>query len=139
MYCGDVAVRPVITITLDKTIEEAAALMTQHHVGLLVIVEKDNPKKPIGVVSERDLIKAIANKIPPTETIDKVGTIEKFIYVYKDDLITTAAQKMKLHKVRHLVVLERDGTLYGVISIRDLIGEKSILDILARDRAPTEE
>ncbi|MEM1889942.1 MAG: CBS domain-containing protein [Pyrobaculum sp.] len=68
-----------------------------------------------------------------------MGTIEKFIYVYKDDLITTAAQKMKLHKVRHLVVLERDGTLYGVISIRDLIGEKSILDILARDRAPTEE
>lgn len=47
MYCGDVAVRPVITITLDKTIEEAAALMTQHHIGLLVIVEKDNPKNPL--------------------------------------------------------------------------------------------
>ncbi|MEM1925016.1 MAG: CBS domain-containing protein [Pyrobaculum sp.] len=44
MYCGDVAVRPVITITLDKTIEEAAALMTQHHIGLLVIVEKESEK-----------------------------------------------------------------------------------------------
>jgi CBS domain-containing protein len=42
---------------------------------------------------------------------------------------------MKQYNVRHIVVLDRNGELHGVISIRDLIGEKQILDTLARDWA----
>lgn len=139
MYCGDIATKPALTVPPDKTIEDAAALMAEHRVGLLVIVDRENPRRPIGVISERDIIKAVASKTPLTATVDKAGTIGNFVYVYKDDPITTAAVKMRQHKVRHVVVLERNGDLYGVISIRDLIGEKKILEILARERAPTEE
>jgi CBS domain-containing protein len=46
---------------------------------------------------------------------------------------------MKQFNVRHVVVLDRSGELVGVISIRDLVGEKKILEILARERVPTQE
>jgi FOG: CBS domain len=114
-------------------------MMANHHVGLLVIVERENPKRPIGVISERDIIRTIASKAPLTVTVDKAGTTGNFVYVYADEPITAAARKMKQYNVRHVVVLDRSGELVGVISIRDLIGEKNVLEILARDRAPTME
>jgi len=139
MYCGDLASRPPVTIASDATLYEAAEKMAQHKVGLLVVVDKANPKKPIGVVSERDVIRAIAAKMPLDTTVDKVGTMHNFVFVYADDPITTAARKMKERNVRHVVVLDKNGELYGVISIRDLIKERAVLEILARDRVPTKE
>jgi len=139
MYCGDIASRPPITVTSDATMHEAAEKMAQHRVGLLVVVDKANPKKPIGVVSERDIIRAIAAKMPLDTTVDKVGTMHNFVFVYADEPVTAAARKMKEHGVRHVVVLDKNGELYGVISIRDLIREREVLEILARDRVPTKE
>jgi CBS domain-containing protein len=139
MNCGELASKPPVTITPDKTVEEAAEMMVKHRVGLLVIVDKENPRRPIGVISERDIIRTIASKVPPTVTVDKAGTMKNFVYVYADEPVTAAAVKMKQFNVRHVVVLDRNGELVGVISIRDLIGEKKILEILARERAPTQE
>jgi len=139
MNCGELASKPPVTITPDKTVEEAAEMMVNHRVGLLVIVDKENPKRPIGVISERDIIRTIAGKAPLTVTVDKAGTTKNFVYVYADEPVTAAAVKMKQFNVRHVVVLDRSGELVGVISIRDLIGEKKILEILARERVPTQE
>ncbi len=139
MNCGELASKPPVTITVDKTVVEAAEMMANHHVGLLVIVDKENPKKPLGVISERDVIRTIAGKAPLTVTVDKAGTMNNFVYVYADEPITAAARKMKQFNVRHVVVLDRKGDLVGVISIRDLIGERRVLEILARDRPPTQE
>jgi CBS domain-containing protein len=139
MNCGELASKPPVTITPDKTVEEAAEMMINHHVGLLVIVDRENPRRPIGVISERDIIRTIAGKAPLTVTVDKAGTMNNFVYVYADEPITAAARKMKQFNVRHIVVLDRKGDLVGVISTRDLIGERRVLDILARDRVPTQE
>jgi CBS domain-containing protein len=139
MNCGELASKPPVTITPDKTVEEAAEVMAKHRVGLLVIVDRENPRRPIGVISERDIIRSIAGKAPLTVTVDKAGTMKNFVYVYADEPVTAAAVKMKQFNVRHVVVLDRNGELVGVISIRDLIGEKKILEILARERVPTQE
>ena len=139
MNCGELASKPPVTITPDKTVEEAAEVMAKHRVGLLVIGDRENPRRPIGVISERDIIRSIAGKAPLTVTVDKAGTMKNFVYVYADEPLTAAAVKMKQHNVRHVVVLDRNGELVGVISIRDLVGEKKILEILARERVPTQE
>ncbi|MEZ0319134.1 MAG: CBS domain-containing protein [Pyrobaculum sp.] len=89
------------------------------------------------MISERDVINALAKKTPTTTTVDKVGTIHNFVYA--DEPITAAARSMKQHKVRHVVVLDRNGEVYGAISIRDVLGERAILEILARGWAPTIE
>jgi len=139
MNCGELSSKPPVTITPDKTVVEAAEMMVNHHVGLLVIVDRENPRRPIGVISERDIIRTVASKAPLTVTVDKAGTMKNFVYVYADEPVTAAAVKMKQYNVRHVVVLDRNGELVGVISIRDLVGEKKILEILARERVPTQE
>jgi len=134
MNCGELASKPPVTITPDKTVEEAAEMMAKHRVGLLVIVDKENPKRPIGVISER-YNQNHCGKGPPHRDGGQGRHHEKLcIYVYADEPVTAAAVKMKQLNVRHVVVIDRSGELVGVISIRDLIGEKKILEILARER-----
>ena len=55
----DIMVRKVITTKRDSTIEEAVKLMNEHEIGCLIVTE-DN--KPIGILTERDLLKRILAK-----------------------------------------------------------------------------
>ncbi|AFA39445.1 putative signal-transduction protein containing cAMP-binding and CBS domains [Pyrobaculum oguniense TE7] len=120
MKCRDVVSHPPITVTPDKTLEEAVELLANHDVGLLVVVDRDNPRRPIGVLSERDVVRAIGWKAPLTVTVREAGTFTGLIYVYADDPVEKAFEVMMKHNIRHVLVLEQNGNLLGVISIRDL-------------------
>ncbi len=121
MDCGQLASTPPLTTTPNETLERAIEKMARHDVGVLIVVDPDNPKKPIGVLSERDVVRTIAGKAPLTVTVDKVATTYPLIAVYRDQPVRDAAEKMRVHNVRHVIVLEKNGDLYGVISIRDLL------------------
>lgn len=136
MLVKEILRRRPVTIRADATVEEAADLMAKENVGLLVIV-RDNPKRPVGVISERDIIRAISRKIPLTTTVDRVGTMEKFIWIREDETVYRAAYLMRKHHIRHLVVLNEGGDLVGVLSVRDLIAEDKIIESLSADRRPS--
>ncbi|MFN7106138.1 MAG: CBS domain-containing protein [Pyrobaculum sp.] len=121
MNCGEVASRPVITITPGETLEHAVEKMARHNVGALVVVDPENPNRPVGILTERDVVLTLAGKAPLTVTVDKVATTHSLIYVYRDQPVEEAIEKMRRFNIRHVVVLEKTGELYGVISIRDII------------------
>ena len=116
-------------VSKDATIKDAARLMASEGVGLLVVVDLSNPTKPVGVVSERDVIRAIAKGISLDEKLNTIAT-KKLITVELDEDIGKAAAKMASNKIRHLVVLDKSGKLAGVLSIRDLVAEKSTLQAI---------
>ncbi len=129
--------RPPVVIPVTATVEQAAEAMANNNVGLLVIVDPRDPKKPIGVISERDVIRTIAGKAPLTVTVDKAGTMGNLVWIGEDDTIYRAAYLMRKHHIRHLVVLNSKGELVGVLSIRDLIAEDRIMESLSADRRPS--
>ena len=53
--------QPVLTVTVDTRIDEAARLMESHHVHRLVVVADDG-ESPVGVLSATDLIHAMADR-----------------------------------------------------------------------------
>ena len=53
--------QPVLTVTVDTRIDEAARLMESHHVHRLVVVDDDG-ESPVGVLSATDLIHAMADR-----------------------------------------------------------------------------
>jgi len=119
--CGEIASRPVITVTPDTPLEKAVELMADHDVGILVLVDKENPKRVVGVLSERDIVRSLAGKAPLTVLVEKLATTHSIIYVYADDPIEVAAEKMMKYGIRHVVVVDKEGGLHGVISIRDVL------------------
>ncbi|GAB6947626.1 CBS domain-containing protein [Vulcanisaeta sp. JCM 16161] len=120
--------REPLVINENATVKDAVDIMSRENVGLLVIV--NSAGKPIGVISERDIIRALSRGKDLNAKVTEVGTIGNIITVSPKDSIYKAALLMNDHKIRHLVVMDGD-KLRGVISIRDIISEERVVSRLA--------
>ncbi len=113
----DIMEKNVITIDYDKTSLDAAQILTEKDISFLVIVKND---EPIGVLTERDLVKKIASEdkqasqVPLSEIMS-----HKFRWVEPSTEIEDAVQKMLNNNIRRLIVLENE-KLVGVITQTDL-------------------
>jgi CBS domain-containing protein len=81
-----------------------------------VLMEGD---RLVGVVSERDIVKALASGMPLNTPLEKIAT-KRVITIEPDKSVVEVADLMAENKIRHLVVAER-GKVVGVISLRDLV------------------
>ena len=70
MFLSEVVKRPVATVEPGFTVFEAARHMLERNVGALVII--DQVSRPVGIVTDRDLVILLAQGVDPTnETIDR--------------------------------------------------------------------
>ncbi len=121
-----IASKPPVTASPTISIREAAEIMTKRRIGLLVLVQGG---EVFGVVSERDIVNAVARGIHPSEEVSKIAS-RNVISIEAEASVRDAAMLIRKHNVRHLVVTS-GGQLYGVLSIRDLINESEILKSIA--------
>ncbi|AGO60228.1 MULTISPECIES: CBS domain-containing protein [Ferroplasma] len=111
-----------------STIYDGAKKMTEENKGSLLLGSAESMK---GIVTERDIIKAIAGGKSLTAPVGDVATKENLIFVHEDDSITKAAVLMSKHNIRHLIVKSENGAVTGVLSTRDLMRESYTLKELA--------
>jgi CBS domain-containing protein len=108
----------VVTVQPEQTIREALALLAEHNIGALVVV--DETQKPVGIVSERDIVRALAKTEAVFQwSISRIMTKEVIIGSPQDDL-AAAGYTMTERRIRHLPVMER-GKLVGIVSIGDIL------------------
>jgi CBS domain-containing protein len=108
----------VVTIGPRQTIRQALALLAERNIGALVVV--DGVDLPIGIVSERDIVRALARS--ETILVEAVATImtrEVVIGTPQDDLVAVG-NTMTERRIRHLPVVE-GGRLVGIVSIGDVV------------------
>jgi len=126
MNIGDIIQRPPVTIPAGTSMLDAAKLMVENNMGLLVIYNARDKTKLAGVVSERDILKGIASGRQLTSPIDEVST-KQVVTVKASSEVAEAAKAMNKHRIRHVVVVDEQGKLVGVVSMRDLVGERATL------------
>ena len=113
----DIMQKNVITIESGKKTLDAAIILKEKEISFLVVV---NESKPVGIVSERDIIRKIVadNKDAAVTSLEAIMS-KKFKWVEPNSSIESAVQKMLNNNIRRLVVLEND-KLAGVITQTDL-------------------
>ena len=114
----------MITISSDATILEASKRMVQYNVGLLVVCDTSDKTKIVGVVSERDIIRSIVSPGGLPEKVSAITTRE-VVTVNATADVAEAAKAMNKHRIRHVVVVDDHNSPKGVVSLRDLVGERS--------------
>ena len=131
----DIMTKDVVTVEANKTIFEAAQLMSTKELGCLIVVIK---AFPVGIITERDIVRRIVAKrssldVKVTEVMTKT-----LITVEPDTSLREAARVMSANKIRRLPVL-KDNTLVGIVVASDFVrnvGKKTtteeILDALGR-------
>ena len=108
----------VITITPDKQIRQAVALLTEKNIGALVVVSAD--RQPVGILSERDIIRqAAVDENVFSLTVDQLMTKQVITGRPNDDAFSLA-RTMTDKRFRHMPILE-EGKLVGIISIGDIM------------------
>ncbi|WP_337860059.1 CBS domain-containing protein [Ferroplasma sp.] len=117
-----------IYVEKNSTLKECTEKMTNGNKGSLLL---GSPIALEGIITERDIIKAIAEGNSPDANIGNIGTRVNLISIYEDESITRAAVLMSKHNIRHLIVKSREGKVTGVLSTRDLMRESYTLKELA--------
>ena len=107
---------PPVTLYPQATLADAARTMAEKNIGFVVLTEGD---RLVGVVSERDVVKALASGMPLNTPLEKIAT-KRVITIEPEKSVVEAADLMAENKIRHLVIAER-GRAVGVVSLRDLV------------------
>jgi len=124
---GDLVKRSPITVNERSSIREAAKVMSSNRIGLLVVTDSRGEIK--GVVSERDIVKAVARGEDLDLSVMRIAT-KNVISLERDAGIEEAAYLMSENRIRHLVITEK-GKLYGVISVRDIVEDERFIKAIA--------
>jgi CBS domain-containing protein len=116
--------REVLTARPDATVYDSLALLAEHEVGALLVVDGG---QPVGLFSERDyarkvILKGLSSRdvlvrdimASPVISVDAMLTVDKALGI------------MTERRIRHLPVLDGEGQLTGIVSIGDLV--KDIID-----------
>ena len=129
MKVSDIVTRALLVISSDASVLEASKLMVQNNIGLLVVCDVQDQTKLVGVISERDIIKSIAlgDKLPAH--VDAIST-KNVITVKANSDVAEAAKAMNKHGIRHVVVVDDRNIPMGVVSMRDLVGERATLNAI---------
>ncbi len=119
--------RPPLTATQEATLFDVVKIMATHNVGLVAVV--DEAGRPLGVVSERDVIRALARGVQLSAKAIEVGTRGNLLTAKAEDDIYSAIKKMRERGTRHILVVDDAGKLVGVVSIRDLVEDRALKSI----------
>ena len=116
----------VVTTTANKSLLDIAKLLAEHGIGCIVIVGDDD--KIAGIVSERDLMRAIGQAGPKVLNEPVSDFMTKNVVTAREaDTSERLMSEMTVHRFRHVPVVEL-GRLIGLISIGDLV-EMQIADV----------
>ena len=126
--------RAPVTISLGATIRQASEVFAREKIGLLVIASSVSPVRAQAVISERDVVRAVAKGTALSDRVENIAT-RKLVSVKRSDRASKAVRMMTENGIRHLVVENDDGTLFGVLSIRDFFRESKLLQSFLREEA----
>lgn len=124
MPIGEICVREVVVVQREETVQEAARLMREHHVGDVILVEeREGGRWPVGVVTDRDLVvEVVATGLDPgVITVGDIA-VPELVSVKEDCGVFEAIGYMRVKGVRRLPVVDEQGWLAGLVTLDDLLG-----------------
>ena len=119
---ADVMRPDFIEVAPEDTLGEVAERMTAKNVGAVVVKDFGTL---IGILTERDLLKAMAARVHSSEArVRQWMTVDPMTATADTD-VEDASRVMLEHGFRHLPVLDDDGQVTGVVSLRRVVGAGS--------------
>ena len=116
----NVAKRECITIQKNSKISELVILLSLHNIGAVVVVDKE--KNPIGLVSERDIVRNFGKNVHVVNDIMTPTLITCDLSITSSELM----ELMNKHKIRHVPIVDKN-KLIGIVSIGDVV--KRLIEI----------
>ena len=139
MSLSEVMTSTLYTIFYDQTAEEAAKAMLDNRAGSLIVKPRENELKPIGIITERDLvIRVLSKNLVPDAIKAKEIMTSPLVTIQPEATISEAARRMSRLDIRRLGVVYK-GNLVGLISSRDVLSVMPELIEIIQERTRLED
>jgi CBS domain-containing protein len=123
MSIKTVMTRAVHTVSCHSTLQEAAKLMRDGHVGDLVVVDPSvSEHVPVGIITDRDIVVSCVAFGIGLSTLTVGDTMVRNLVTVRDyEAIKQVLQTMREFGVRRAPVLNGQGVLVGIVSVEDIL------------------
>ena len=118
MKISEIMTQAAVTDSSEDTLKEACDKMRQSQTSSILIMDGE---RMIGIVTERDVVKAVAQGLDPKETRVKDLMTSDIVTIGPMTTLKEAAEIMATKWIRHLPIME-GSKVVGMISQRDLTG-----------------
>jgi len=124
---------PPIVVNEETTIDQAASTMWEKRIGSVIVVDKEG--KMAGIITASDIVFAVTKSLVGRQ-VPVSGIMSKTsIMATPNESVLTAVERMMKENVRHLPVVEKNGTPVGIISTKDAMGiSEPLLKFLFRSK-----
>jgi CBS domain-containing protein len=123
-----IMIEKVKTARLDDTVQNIALLMNRHQIGCVIIVDDDN--HPVGIITERDIIKRVICKAIHVEDAQITDVMSKPLVIASPDMRAGDAAKIMIeHNIKKMPVVN-DGHLVGLVTLTDLVRTEGVVETL---------
>lgn len=120
MLAREIMTENVECVTPQDDLAHAARIMRDRDIGIVPVVEGNDGKRLIGVITDRDIaLRHVAEGHGPDCRVEEAMSREDLAIVGPDDDIDHVMRQMRDHQVRRVPVVE-DGRLVGIVSQADL-------------------
>ena len=126
MQVKEVMTRDPICCTSDSSLQEVARQMVEHDCGAIPVVDNEQNKKPIGMITDRDITcRSVAVGKNPLEMTAADCMTSSAMTVSPEDDIHDCCQRMEEKQVRRALVVDEDGCCCGIVAQADIARQGS--------------
>ena len=121
MNCREVMTENPVCCLPTDTVSMAARVMRREAVGPVPVINDEQSKQLIGIVTDRDLaIRVVAEARDPNHTMVSDVMTSTIFACRPEDNLSTAIKAMEVNQIRRIPVVEEDGKIAGIISQGDV-------------------
>ncbi|HSB90817.1 MAG TPA: CBS domain-containing protein [Anaerolineales bacterium] len=119
--CGELMTKDPVCSMPDHMVAEAAKLMKRENIGPIPVIENEQTRKLVGIVTDRDLaLKIVAEGRDPKSTKVEAVMTRKVVTCHAEDDVQKALDAMSEHQLRRIPVVDNDNRILGIISQADV-------------------
>jgi CBS domain-containing protein len=136
--------RDVKTEKEDQNVLTACRIMCENNIGCIVVVKSDNNNtKPVGIITERDIVRMLGSLKPSLLHIPLRDIMSKpLVNVSINSSVRDAIQTMQQNNIRRLIVSDGD-EMVGIITDKDIfrtiMNNQDLIPLLLDDKLLVEQ
>ena len=119
--CSELMTKDPVCSMPDSMVAEVAKLMKRENIGPIPVIENEQTRKLVGIVTDRDLaLKIVAEGRDAKSTKVEAVMTRQVVTCHADDDVQKALDAMSEHQLRRIPVVDSDHRILGIISQADV-------------------
>ena len=119
--CSELMTKSLVCCLASEPVSKVAQMMKDNDIGAIPVVDGQQHKHPIGMVTDRDIALGVValGRDPLITTAEAVMT-RAVVTCHDDEDILDILEAMSVYQVRRIPVVDRNNSLVGIISLADI-------------------